>query len=448
MVNPCLPRKHSLRILHLSNNFYPRTTGGTEIFVRQLIDAQVKQAGVDPVFVLWAAHQVYQHADDVSGTPSLSKEQRLLPPIQTNCRFDQAAATAAEIPGFAELLQEFRPDVVHLHSLSESCGLSHARAAKAFGARLVVTVHAPGFTCIKGNLIDASGAICDGVMRQRRCTRCRLHNGGLPRPLAALVALQNGWPLGPETPGTFAHVLTARQLTAAFQAAWRQLAELADAIHVLAEWSREVLLRNGVPEPKLHLIRTAGPLPLPPRQRKPMQDGILTLVYWGRCHPVKGLHLVVEAIQALPLSAPIRLDFFGPYWDSAYGRDLQARISGDQRFQLCGSVPKNELLPRLQHYDLAVVPSTWLETGPLTVLEAFAAGLPVAGSNLGGIRELLEGVPGCFLMPLEAKAWREFLGRVLREPGLLGQTDIPRLPSFAELAADLQNLTIPESLIG
>ncbi len=412
-----------MRILHLSNDLYPRVTGGTEIFVSQLIEAQ-QQLKPTPA-ILWAAHEAPQSSPDHASQARLLSEQRQLPPIQPGNRRQQVAATAAEIADFTELLKEFHPDVVHLHSWSDRCGLNHARAAKAFGARLVITVHAPGFSCIKGNLIDASGTICDGMMRQRRCTRCRLHNGELPRPLAALVALQNGWPLNPQTPGQLAHVLTARQLTAAFQAAWRQLAELADGIHVLAEWSRDVLLRNGVAPAKIHLIRSAGPTPLSPRKRRPMEDGVLRLVYWGRCHPVKGLHLVVDAILALPASIPIQLDFYGPYWDSAYGRDLKARMAGDSRFRLCGSVPKDQLLPRLQDYDLAVVPSTWLETGPLTVLEAFAAGIPVAGSDLGGIRELLMGRSDGFLLPLDSAHWSKLFRELIRQPVRL---ETPVLP--------------------
>jgi len=402
-----------MRLLHVSNDLYPGVTGGTEIFVHQLIAAQ--QQLNPPPSILWATHEAPLPAGDHAPHAAMAPEQRLLPAIVPGSRQQQVASTALSIPGFAELLSKFRPDVVHLHSFSDRCGLSHARAAKAAGAQLVITVHAPGFTCIKGNLIDASGAICDGVMRQRRCTRCRLHNGGLPRPLAAVVALQKGWPLGPETPGNMAHVLTARQLTAAFQAAWRELAELADGIHVLAEWSKEVLLQNGATPEKIHLIRTAGPPPLPPRQRRPMQDGLLRLVYWGRCHPVKGLHLVVEAVLALPKEAPIQLDFFGPYWDSSYGQQLLESISGDHRFRLMGNRPKDQMLPLLQGYDLAVVPSTWLETGPLTVLEAFAVGLPVAGSDLGGIKELLAGGAG-HTLSTHAKSWQQFLQHVLINP--------------------------------
>ncbi|MCP9773911.1 glycosyltransferase [Synechococcus sp. Tobar12-5m-g] len=422
-----------MRLLHLSNDLYPRVTGGTEIFVHQLSEAQ-QQLKPTPA-ILWAAHEAPLSSPDHAYQARLLKEQRLLPPIQPGNRRQQVASTAAEIPGFSELLQEFRPDVVHLHSWSGRCGLNHARAVKAFGARLVITVHAPGFSCIKGNLIDASETICDGVLRQRRCTRCRLHNGGVPRLIAAAVALQSGWPLDAESAGSLAHVLTARQLTAAFHQAWLELTELADAIHVLAAWSRDVLLRQGITEQKIHLIRTAGPPLLPPRQRRPMQDGVLRLVYWGRCHPVKGLHLVIEAIRRLPAEAPIQLDFYGPYWDSAYGQQLLERISVDHRFRLMGNRPKDQLLPLLQGYDLAVVPSTWLETGPLTVLEAFAAGLPVAGSNLGGIKELLDGAAG-HLLPQEAKAWQHFLQRSLNNPEALKQPPL-LVRAFSAVATEL-----------
>ena len=424
----------AFRLLHLSNDLYPRVTGGTEIFVRQLIDAQLQQLPAPEI--IWAAHDAPLPAADHDLGAALTPEQRLLPSIQPGGRRDQVAATAAAIPGFVELLAEFKPNVVHLHSFSDRCGLSHARAAKAFGARLVVTLHAPGFSCIKGNLIDASGSICDGRLRERRCTRCRLQNGGVPYWLAGAVALQRGWPLDVEATGALAHVFTARQITEAFQQAWLELTGLADVIHVLASWSRDVLLRQGIPAEKIHLIRSAGPAPLPPRTRRPMQDGVLKLVYWGRCHPVKGLHLVIEAILALPPEAPVQLDMFGPYWDSSYGQQLLSRTHGDRRFRLMGNLPKDKLLPRLQDYDLAVVSSTWLETGPLTVLEAFSAGLPVAGSDLGGIKELLDGVAGCFRLPLQVEAWRQLFCNLMRNPKVL-QLEQPPARVFDAIAREL-----------
>ena len=43
---------------------------------------------------------------------------------------------------------------MHLHSFSQFCGLTHARAAKEADARLVVTVHTPSYSCANGTLID------------------------------------------------------------------------------------------------------------------------------------------------------------------------------------------------------------------------------------------------------------------------------------------------------
>jgi glycosyltransferase involved in cell wall biosynthesis len=419
-----------MRLLHLSNDLYPAVTGGTELFVHQLLQAQKQLLRGVPI--VWAAH---------GANSNLVAHQHLLSPVTSGSRCEQVGAEVAAIPDFVQLLSAFRPTVLHLHSFSERCGLSHVRAARAAGVRVVVTVHAPGFSCIKGNLIDASGAVCDGLLRQRRCTRCRLQNGGLPRWLAALVALQSGWPLTAEAPGRLAHLLTARQLTGDFHAAWLELTRLADAIHVLAAWSRDLLLRQGVPAQKIHLIRSAGPAPLPPRTRAPMEDGMLRLVAWGRCHPVKGFHLLVQAIQALPANVPAILHFYGPGWDEAYGQQLRRQIGHDPRFAVLGTLPPEQLLPRLQQYDLAAVPSTWLETGPLTVLEALAAHLPVAGTDRGGIRELLAGVPGCTLLPPTAQAWSSYLQGLLRNPHQLRA-----LPSdmavrgFSQIAAELSPL--------
>lgn len=83
------------------------------------------------------------------------------------------------------------------------------------------------------------------------------------------------------------------------------------------------------------------------------------------------------------------------------------------------------------------MPSTWLETGPLTVLEAFAAGLPVAGSDLGGIKELLEGVEGCALLPLEAEAWRRLFAQLIANPKPLSIFKSPELRQFIAIANEL-----------
>jgi len=102
------------------------------------------------------------------------------------------------------------------------------------------------------------------------------------------------------------------------------------------------------------------------------------------------LHILVDAVKQLPSEAPIRVHFLGPYWDdSAYGKSLTDRISGDPRFVQPRMIENSELLGVLAEMDVVVIPSLWLETGPLTLFDALAARVPVIGSRLGGLAELI-----------------------------------------------------------
>ena len=66
---------------------------------------------------------------------------------------------------------------------------------------------------------------------------------------------------------------------------------------------------------------------------------------------------------------------------------------------------------RLADYDFVLVPSQWLETGPLVALEAFAAGVPVIGSALGGLlHQITDDVDGLLVRPFQSvRRWADEL---------------------------------------
>jgi len=69
----------------------------------------------------------------------------------------------------------------------------------------------------------------------------------------------------------------------------------------------------------------------------------------------------------------------------------------------------------MREYHAVTVPSQCLETGPLVILEAFAAGVPVIGSKLGGIAELVtDRVNGLLLEPYSIEAWRNAFENLCR----------------------------------
>jgi len=57
--------------------------------------------------------------------------------------------------------------------------------------------------------------------------------------------------------------------------------------------------------------------------------------------------------------------------------------------QWCGKYENRDIARLLSHIDVLVVPSIWYENSPLTIHEAFMAGIPVITSNIGGMAELI-----------------------------------------------------------
>ena len=70
--------------------------------------------------------------------------------------------------------------------------------------------------------------------------------------------------------------------------------------------------------------------------------------------------------------------------------------------------------------DVVVVPSNCVENSPGTLAEAFAAGTPVIGSDVCGVREhISHGVDGLLFRRGDADDLAGQMQRVAQEPGLL-----------------------------
>ena len=425
--------KKKIRYLHLSDNFYPLFTGGTEIFIQKIIDEQIKLK--NKYVVLWACHRSNDY--ELNEIKNLEKYKKFLDPVVYAERSKRFSFHSKEIPGFYELLLKFKPDIVHIHSLGSRTTLNHVRLIKKIGSKVIFTLHTPPCSCM-GNLLNASHEICNGDLIDSRCTFFRLRSKGIPYIIAKLISLQNGWFLSPNLKNRLFRLLTSRKLTSDMHNSWLNLMHEVDHIHVLSQWGKDMLMRQKIDENKIHLIRTAGPQKLPLRKKLTIKDNSLKLVFCGRCNPQKGIHIVINALLMLPKDLPISLDIYGPYWESTkYSKNLMNKIITDQRIKLCGNIPNNKLLKKLQDYDMAVIPSIWMETGPLTLLEAFAAGIPVMGTNLGGIKELLMNQKGSFILPPESGAWKEMFIKILKNKKLIEEFKPPNIRTFHDVVDDI-----------
>jgi glycosyltransferase involved in cell wall biosynthesis len=205
----------------------------------------------------------------------------------------------------------------------------------------------------------------------------------------------------------------------------RTLLDEVDHVIALCGWTKEVLLRNGVPPEKVTLSRH-GVCHSPERVRTSLRPRAelqvpIRIAYLGRLESEKGVDLLIDAMLCLQ-ERQLTLDIFGLNHGSQehpYANRLRALASRDTRIRFCPELRGHEVLNRLAEYHCLAVPSRSLETGPMVVLEAFAAGIPVIVSDAGGIAELVSHEQNGLLVSPNVKAWKKILLRISDDPAVL-----------------------------
>ena len=102
-------------------------------------------------------------------------------------------------------------------------------------------------------------------------------------------------------------------------------------------------------------------------------------LFAGRLSEEKGIDTLAKAWEELP-QIPLRVAGDGPL----------RGISWPLGVCCVGMRTRDEISLLMKGAEVLIVSSTCYETGPRIVLEAFACGLPVIGSNLGSIAERVE----------------------------------------------------------
>jgi glycosyltransferase involved in cell wall biosynthesis len=332
---------------------------------------------------------------------------------------------------FAGILDTERPDIVHLHAFTTAVSVRLVREVKQRGIPVVFTYHTPTVSCQRGTLMRWGREVCDGYVDLQVCTRCTLHGLGLPQTVAYLVGsvpVAAGSVLGAAgLSGGMWTALRMKELVRVRGTSFHALMRDVDRVVAVSHWVESVLLVNGVPPEKITVSRHGldeAPVDDARQGVAPhVADRPLRLAFLGRLDPIKGVHLLIEAFRSLP-DASIELDVYGVVEEGgeAYAERIRTLAADDPRVVFQSPVPNHQAIAILRDYHLLAVPSQGLETGPLVVLEAFAAGIPVIGSNLGGIAELVDhDVNGLLVLPSSVEAWRDALRRLLIDPRLLAR---------------------------
>jgi glycosyltransferase involved in cell wall biosynthesis len=370
-----------VRILHVNKFLYRR--GGAEAYMLDL--AELQRA---------AGHQVeffaMRHPDNLPATfadmfPSHVEFETPPPTLGAKAR---AAGRLLWSPsaarGMADVLRTFRPDVVHLHNIYHQLSPSILRSARRAGAPVVMTLHDYKLVCPTYRLLDRRG-ICEACIPHRfwNPTLRRCNRGSLT------ASTLNGVEM------------TLHTVVGAY-----------DPVHRFICPSRflEGKMRAGRVDP--HRLRWV-PNYVDAAAISPKTTPGGDVVSVGRLSDEKGVDVLIEALARAP---GLRADILGDGPARPELERLAAALRVQDRVTFHGRVSANDVYEGLRAASVVAVPSRWYENMPITVLEAFAAGVPVVASDLGGLPELIDDGGDGFLVPPD-------------EPGILAE-------ALTSLAAD------------
>ena len=371
-----------MRILHVNKFLYRR--GGAEAYMLDVAELQ-RRAGHAVEFFAMA------HSENEAGRlaayfpPQVDFDpapEGLVPRVRGAGRLLWSTSAAQ---GITEAIEAFAPDLVHLHNIYHQLSPSILQPIRRRRIPAVMTLHDYKLACPTYRCLD-HGAICEACIPRRfwnpSLRRC---NGG---SLAASTL--NGLEMTLHTYGG-AYAPVGR-----FICPSRFLERTMRTAKVFP--SRLRWLPNFVDVDAARI------------KERPGGD----LIYVGRLSPEKGVDVVIDALSSIPgYSLTIVGD--GPARGDLERR-AKARELGD-RVRFVGRVSADRVRTMLKDAAAGVVPSRWYENMPLSVLETFAAGVPVIATDLGGLPELIDpGIDGALVPPDDDEALAAAIADLLGDP--------------------------------
>lgn len=283
------------------------------------------------------------------------------------------------------LLAQGRIDVIHTHNLP---GLSPAvwSAARSAQVPLVHTIHDYSLTCIRALRMTWRGHVCTSP-----CLDCLVRGAWLRRLGRSVRAVT--------APSRF---VLDRHVEIGF---------FTRASLAVIPWG----LSGVVPASK-----ESRPAPV-------------RFLYVGQLRRHKGVRSLLDAFARVG-NPCVRLDIAG---DGDMRPECEAAAAADPRITVHGFAGSQNVARLYRSSHVLVFPPVWWEVFGLVVLEAFAHGLPVLATRIGGIPELVEdGVTGFLVAPGDVEALAGRMDALARDPELVAQMSARCLARASELTLD------------
>lgn len=270
------------------------------------------------------------------------------------------------------LIRETKPDIAHLHNIYHHLSPSILPVLARHGIPVVMTLHDLRLLCPAIHMLRLDG-VCE------RCKGGRFHHAVLGKCVK-----------GSRAASVLAAVETFHQRVRGFYP------RLVARFLCPSKFIRDKYIEWGYPAEKLQHFPNFVDLEAWHPNHVPQVEQKDSYLYFGRISREKGLRTLLEA-QALweegyrsgTIAEPplrLRLAGSGPCEENLRAFAAQKKL---QTLDLLGNLDRQTLLAEMGRAKFSVIPSECYENGPMAALESLAAGLPVAGSDIGGIPEMI-----------------------------------------------------------
>jgi len=329
----------------LSNKFYYRR-GGDCIYMLNL-EQLLKQNG----------HEVAVFAMDYPENISTPWSKYFPQNMSKLMAFTRPFGSNEVKTKFNKLLDDFKPDVVHLNNIHTQLSPVIAELAHQRGIKVVWTLHDYKLLCPRYDCLRSGKEICEECFSGDK-TPCKKYKCMKGSTLASIIGYKEA-------------VMWNRH----------RLEECTDLFVCPSRFMAEKMAQGGFRKDKLKVLCNFIDIE---KCRKDNYDKDDYYCYVGRLSHEKGVSTLIEA--ASKLSYKLKVIGGGPL-------EGELKIKSDKlkaNIEFLGYKQWNEIKEIAGRARFTVIPSEWYENNPLSVIEAECIGTPVLGARIGGIPELID----------------------------------------------------------
>jgi glycosyltransferase involved in cell wall biosynthesis len=253
------------------------------------------------------------------------------------------------------LLRDEKPQIVHVHNTFMMMSPSVFAACREAGVPVVQTLHNYRLFCPAANFVR-DGKPCEECVEHTLLRGIQYGCYRQSRPATATVAL----------------MLQIQRKRALF----------ADSYVALTDFSRNKFVACGIPAEKV-CVKPNFVYPDPQERTAAGSHAVVV----GRLSEEKGLHTLLIAWKRLHSSIPLSIVGEGPMLPELQKKVSDLKLTG---ITFHGRLSHEKTLQMIKSARFLIVPSECYENFPMGIAEAFACGVPVLCSDIGGMREIVE----------------------------------------------------------